>query len=108
MQMEQINKLKVAAWYKWLNACLPPQRSRVRVPVYLCGLICGRNGVWVGFSRNFSRFLLPQISFHHFSTLNSFVSFHFIRLCDGASGVVSRHPCYSRTYMGATCSITEL
>ena len=25
-------------------------------------------------------------------------SFHFICPCDGASGVVGRHPCYSRTY----------
>ena len=25
----------------------------------------GRNWVWVGFSRDFSRFPLPQISFHH-------------------------------------------
>ena len=58
----------------------------------------GRNGVWVGFSRGFSRFPLPPISFHHFSTLISSISFHFIRPCDGASGVVGRHPCYSRTY----------
>ena len=58
----------------------------------------GRKGVWVGFSRGFSRFPLPQISFHHFSTLISSISFHFIRPCDGAAGVVGRHPCYSRTY----------
>ena len=57
----------------------------------------GRNGVWVGFSRGFSRFPLPHISFHHFSTLISTISFRFIRPCDGASGVVGRHPCYSRT-----------
>ena len=43
-------------------------------------------------------FPLPQISFHHFSTLISSISFHFIRPCDGASGVVSRHLCYSQTY----------
>ena len=55
-------------------------------------------GVWVGFSRGFSRFPLPQISFHHFSTLISSISLHFIRPCDGASGVVGRRPCYSRTY----------
>ena len=28
------------------------------------------------------------------------ISFHFIGPCDGASGMVGRHPCYSRTYMG--------
>ena len=38
----------------------------------------GRNVVWVGFSRGFSRFLLPQISFHHFSALIHFVSFNII------------------------------
>ena len=65
---------------------------------FLTGFRGGRNGVWVGFSRGFSRFLLPPISFHHFSTLISSISFHFIRPCDGASGVVGRHPCYSRTY----------
>ena len=31
-------------------------------------------------------------------TLISSISFHFIRPCDGASGVVGLHPCYSRTY----------
>ena len=56
------------------------------------------NGVWVGFSRGSSRFPLPQISFHHFSTLISSISFHFISPCDGATGVVGRHPCFSRTY----------
>ena len=35
-------------------------------------------GIYVGFSRCFSRFPLPHISFHHFSTLISFISFHFI------------------------------
>ena len=38
----------------------------------------GRNGVWVGFSRGFYRFPLPQITFHNFSTLTSFISLHFI------------------------------
>ena len=33
---------------------------------------------WTGFSRGFSRFPLPQISFHYFSTLISFISLHFI------------------------------
>ena len=50
------------------------------------------------FSWGFSRFPLLQISFHHFSTLISSISFHFISPCDGASGVIGRHPCYSRTY----------
>ena len=68
------------------------------VSVTPCGFHGGRNGVWVGFSRGFSRFPLPQISFHHFSTLISSVSFHFTSPCDHASSVVGRHPCYSRTY----------
>ena len=87
-----------ASWRKRLGARLPPQGSRVRVSVTPCGFRGGRNGVWGGFSRGFSRFLLPQISFHHFSTIISSISFHFICPCDGASGVVGRHPCYSRTY----------
>ena len=74
------------------------RRSRVRVSVPPCGFRGGRNGVWVGFSRGFSRFLLPQISFHHFSTFISSISFHFISPCVGGSGVVGRHLCYSRTY----------
>ena len=58
----------------------------------------GQNEVWVGFSLGFSRFPLPQISFHHFSTLLSSISFHFISPRDCASGVVGQHPCYSQTY----------
>ena len=81
----------------------PTAGSRVRVSLTPCGFRGGRNGVWVGFSRGFSRFLLPQISFHHFSTLISSISFHFISPCDGASGVFGRPPCYSRTYnLGAS------
>ena len=72
--------------------------SRARVSSTLCGFRGERNGVWVGFSRGFSFFPLPQISFHHFSTLISSISFHSISPCDSASGVVGRHPCYSRTY----------
>ena len=60
-----------------------------------CGFRGGRNEVWVGFSRGFSRFPLPQISFHHFSTLISSISFHFIRPCDGTTGVIGRYPCNS-------------
>ena len=51
--------------------------------------------VWIGLSQGFYRFTLSQISFHHFSTLISFISFHFIRPCDYATGVVGRHICYS-------------
>ena len=88
------NRRKMAAsWRKRLGARLPPLGYRVRVSVPPCGFHGGRNGVWVGFSRGFSRFPLPQISFHHFSTLISFISFHFIRPCNGGSGVVGRHPC---------------
>ena len=90
--------MEAASWLKRLGARLPPLGPRVRVSVPPCGFRGGRTGVWVGFSRSFSRFPLPQISFHHFSTLISFISFHFISPCDGASGVVGRHPCYSRTY----------
>ena len=90
--------LNAASWRKRLDARLPLLGSRVRVLVPPRGFRGGRNGVWVGFSQGFSRFPLPQVSIHHFSTLISSISFHFIRPCDGASGVVGRHPCYSRIY----------
>ena len=91
-------KVQAASWRKRLGARLPPLGSRVRGSVTPCGFRGGRNGVQVGFSRGFSRFPLLQISFHHFSTLISSISFHFISPCDGASGVVGRHLCYSLTY----------
>ena len=50
------------------------------------------------FFSGFLQFLPPQISFHNFPTLISSILFHFIRPCDGASGMVGRHPCYSRIY----------
>ena len=50
-----------------------------------------------GLGRFFSGFL-PFSPPSNFSTLISSISFHFIRPCDGASGVVGWHPCYSRTY----------
>ena len=96
--------IRAASWRKRLDARLPPLGSRVRVSVTPYGFRGGRNEIWVGFSRGFSRFSLPQISFHHFSTLISSISFHFIRPCDGASGMVGRHPCYSRTYNVGTSS----
>ena len=116
----QIIWLLVQRWQIWLSNCslatsrrkrldtrLPPLGSRVRVSVPPRGFHGGRNGVWVGFPRGFSRFPLPQFSFHHFSTFISSISFHFNSLCDGASGVVGRHPCYSRTYnIGASSHLT--
>ena len=78
---------QAASWRKRLGARLPPLGSRVRVSVPPCGFRGGRNGVWVGFSQGFSRFPLPQFLHTH---LIHFVSFH-------PSGVVGRHPCYSRT-----------
>ena len=52
------------------------------------------------FFRGFSHFYLPQISFHPFlhTHLIHFVSFHFICPCDGATGVVGQHSCYSQTF----------
>ena len=69
--------LTVAApWRKRLNASLTPLGSRVHVSVTPRGLSGGGNGVRMGFSWDFSRFPLPQISFYHFSTLTSFIWFH--------------------------------
>ena len=96
--MDDITWTEAASWRKRLGARLPPLGSRVRFSVTPCGFRGGRNGVWVGFSRGFSCFPLPQILFHHFSTLISSILFHFISPFDGASGVVGRHSCYSLTY----------
>ena len=69
---------EAAPWHTRLYARLHPLGSRVRVSVTPCRFRGGQNGVRVGFSRGFSRFPLPQISFHHFSTLILFISFHLI------------------------------
>ena len=87
---------KAASWLKRLGARIPPLGSRVRVSVTPCGFRDGRNGVWVGFSRVTP--LFPYHKFHSTISPHSSISFNFIRPCDGASGVVGRHPCYSRTY----------
>ena len=76
--LEAYDYHKAASWRKRLGARLPLLGSRVCVSVTPCGFRGGRNGVWVGFSQGFSRFPLPQISFHHFSTLISSSLFHFI------------------------------
>ena len=65
-----------APWRKRLDARLPALRSRVRVSVTPCGFRGQRSWVWIAFPPGFSSFVLPQISFHHFSTLISFISFH--------------------------------
>ena len=66
-----------ASWRKRLGARLPPLGCRVRVSVPPCGFRGGRNGVWVGVPRGFSRFPLPKISFHHFLHTN-LIHFRFI------------------------------
>ena len=76
-----LRDLIAASLHKRLGACLPPLGSRVRVLVTPCGFRGGRNGVWVGFSRGFSRFLpfspttnfIPPFLHTH---LIHFVSFH--------------------------------
>ena len=73
----QFSIFLAAPWRKRLVARLPPPGFRVRVSVSPCGYRGGRNGVWVGFFRGFSRFPLPQISFNHFSILILLISFHF-------------------------------
>ena len=71
-----ISVTAAAPLHKRLDARLPRLGSLVRVSVTSCGFCCGWNGVWVGLSLGFSRFPLAQISFHHFFTLISFISFH--------------------------------
>ena len=79
-------RLKLFTEFTWL-ATHASLGSRVCISVTPCWYSGGQNGIWVGFSRGFSRFPLPNISFHHFSTL----LFYFISPCDGATDVVGRH-----------------
>ena len=47
--------------------------------------------------------VFPYQKFHSTISRHSSISFHFIRPCDGTSGMVGRRPCYSQTYnMGAS------
>ena len=65
-----------ASWRKRLAARFPNLGSRVRVPSLHVGLVVVETES--RFSRAFFRFPLPQISFHNFSKLPPFISFHLI------------------------------
>ena len=79
-----------------------PWRKRIVAPLPPLGLEFSSRSLHVGFvvderdlykfSSRFLPFPLPQISFRNFSTLISFIN--IIVHCDGATGVVGRHPCY--------------
>ena len=68
---------KFNSWRKRLDTRLPPLGSRVRVLVTPCGFRGGWNGIWVGFSRGFSHFPLPQ-QFHSTISPHSSHPFRFI------------------------------
>ena len=73
--------------------------GRVRVSVSPYGFHSARNGVWLGFSRDFSCFPLTQIPFQYISALISLIQFNFNSSAFiDTSGVVGRHPCYSLTF----------
>ena len=99
-ELNQIVYLSKVTWWQaiQLASSLVFTITLFRVSVTPWGFRGGWNRVRVGFSRGFSCFPLPQISFHHFSTLISSISLHFIRPCDGVTGMVGWHPCYSLTY----------
>ena len=80
--------MQAASWRKRLGARLPPLGSRVRVSVPPCGFRGGRNGVWVGFSRGFSRF--PYHQFHSTISPPSSHPFRFI-----SSALVLVHQAWS-------------
>ena len=67
---------------------------RVRISVTPYGFRNERIGIWVGSSRSFSSFHLPQISFHHVSTYSSrsfsLISFNFFQSGDGASILIGK------------------
>ena len=77
-----------------VRCCPLPLEPRVRVSVTPYGLR-GRNRVCVGFLG--VSLVFPYHKFHSTIFPHSSHSFCFIRPCDGASGVIWRHPCYSQT-----------
>ena len=79
---------------------LPPLGFRVRVSVTPRGFRGELNGIAVGFPRGFLQFspatnFIPP--FLHTHLIHSF-SFHFISPCNGATGVVGQHRCYSLAF----------
>ena len=70
----------------------------------------GRNGIWVGFLRispvyPTKNFIPPLLHTHAIH----FVSFHFFSPCNGATGVVGRHRCYSQIFNeGASSHLISL
>ena len=93
------SRLEETPWRMRLNARLPPLGSRVLVMVTPCGFRGRRKEVWVGFSGFLpfspaTKFISLFIDTH----LINFATFHFIHSCEGASGVVGRHPCSLKTF----------
>ena len=74
------NKREESGLMAQVVSLLPPTAAvlSLHLAVTPCGFHSGQYEVWVGFSWGFSHFLLPQISFHNFSTPISSISFHFI------------------------------
>ena len=91
-----------APWCKRLDARLPPLRlSPEFASRSLSGFRDGRNEVWVRFSRGTP--VSPATISPHSSH-----SFRFLRLCDGASGVLGRNLCYSQIFNKGASSISSL
>ena len=74
----------------------PSQGSRVRIAVTPRGFRGVRIGIWVDFSRGFTRF--PCRKFHSTISPHSFHSLNFIRPYDGESGLIGRHSGYSQSF----------
>ena len=81
-----------------VRCCPIPLEPRVRVFVDPCGL-GGWNQVCVGFLG--VSLVFPYHKFHSTIFPHSSHSFRFIPPCDGASGVIWRHPCYSETFIAS-------
>ena len=91
---------KAAPWHKQSSLPTAALGSRVRVPVTPGGVRGGRIKIWVGFFSGFLRYsfttnFIPPFSLAHFSY---FVSFNFIHPCNGATGMLGRHPWYSQIF----------
>ena len=95
-----LRKRLVAPWRKRLDARLTPLESRHRVSVTPCGFRGGRKR---GLGRFFPGFLSVSPTKNFISPflhthLIHFLTFNFMSLCNGTTGGIGRHPCYSLTF----------
>ena len=103
--MKIVGRLRAANGYVIVSHRLGPEFSSRSLHV---GFVVDETESRLVFSLGFS--LFPCHIFHSTISLYSshFVSFHFIRPCDGASDVVGHHPCYPQIFNKGASSLLIL